>query len=186
VLLLLGGTAHADPVRVHLEAAATVEGSGTITSVAFRGYLGVSLQQPGEGARGFIGAGAHLGSGVLDVKDPRAADQYLELSFETLGPEARLGAVFVDGGYVDTQLYVAIAPLQVGVDPRLMYDRVDGIHGGSGLRVAVGATYADRLVRTIGNGQGDVYLLMLPETFELVWEKSAGSIRGGASFGWGF
>src|SRR5262249_37032251 len=124
----------------------------------------------------FIGAGVHAATGVLEVRDPRATDGTLEVQFETVGPEARLGVVFVDGGYVDTQLYVAAAPGMVGVGRRLMDGGGDGIHGGRGMRLAIGAIFGDRL--------GD--LVFLPTSVELTRETSAGSTRTGASIGWGF
>jgi hypothetical protein len=102
--------------------------------------------------------------------------------------------VYVDGGFVDSQLYVAAAPLVVGVDERLMLDAVDGVRGGRGLRLGVGATFADQwfqalLVRDDDAGSRGALLILgviMPHTFEVCWEHSGGSERVGVSFGWGF
>ncbi len=190
-----------EPVRalpIHAEAAITIAGGDDIVSVAFRGYLGASVKTPGSLGRWkpFLGAGLHLGSGSISVEEPRSLDGSVDLRYQTIGPEVRAGLVFVNGGYVDSQLYIAAAPLTVGVDRRLMYDAVGGVVGGDGLRLAVGLTFADVFYEAMSRRRFDedrddrmvsaIVAIFVPVTIEATYERSAGFARAGVSFGWGF
>jgi hypothetical protein len=177
---------------VHGEAAMQIAGADDVVSASFRGYLGVALPigAPNHRWQHWIGGGGHVGSGVLYVDDPRALDGAVELGFSTLGPELRAGVAYLDGGYVNSQLYVAAARTRVGVDERLMLDQVDGVVGGAGTRVAVGVTFADQWLTAVieaddGSAQVSFAALLLPHAIELVWEDCAGSRRIGVSFGFG-
>jgi hypothetical protein len=177
---------------IHGEAAMQIAGAEDVVSASFRGYLGVALPVGAPQGRWqhWIGGGGHLGSGVLYVDDPRALDGAVELGFSTMGPELRAGVAHLDGGYVNSQLYVAAARTRVGVDERLMLDRVDGVVGGAGTRIAVGATFPDKWLAAViasedGSGELTLAAIILPHAIELSWEDSAGSRRIGVSFGFG-
>jgi hypothetical protein len=186
-LVALGAArAEAGP-KVEVEAAASIAGGDEVVSSSFRGFLGVG-QALGRG-RGWHALGAlglHVGTGVIYASDPRALDESVELQFSTVGPELRAGVVYVDGGYVDTRFYVAAAPLQVGVDDRLDIMPVAGVHGGRGLRLAIGVTYADQWGKAFHGNEAAWLILFLPQSFEVIWERSGGKERTGVSFGWGF
>ncbi len=202
-LATLAATARADAPRVtgHVEAAFSLLGGDRTISTSFRGYAGGSLALgPAAATRPFLGAGLHLGTGALHVDDPRALDGSVELTYATVGPELRAGVAFVDGGYVDSQLYLAFAPTAVRVDDRLRLDAVDGVVAGRGFRAAVGVTFGDRYYPAVadsifaahhgsGSSSGDGMMLvafLVPVTFEVEMERGAGSDRYGVSFGWGF
>lgn len=197
VLLGVAAPAFADdveraaPVGVHTEAAVTLAGGDNTFSVAFRGYLGASVKTPGSLGRWrpFLGAGLHVGSGVIGVEDPRALDGSVDLTYSTIGPELRAGLVYVDGGFADSQLYLAAAPLRVMVDERLMLDAVDGVVGGGGLRLSVGVTWADQWFQEAFRDDVNEWswvAVFMPVLAEVTFERSAGFDRGGVSFGWGF
>jgi hypothetical protein len=190
--------AHADAVdstRTTLQLAAGVEMlGGAATSAGFRGraLVGTAL---GDGAvRPELAFGATFGAGTLSVADMRALDGRLSLSLRTMGPEARVGLRFVDGGFVDNRVYASFALLKVDLDRRLAFDAVPGVSDAStrGLRAAIGGSWADSWGKKLGSccsGRDDslvlLFLLLAPQQAELSWERDAGSDRFGVMFGYG-
>lgn len=207
-LAALAGTARADVDAharatpgigaAHADVALGAAFGGGVTSTSVRGFVGGGVWLAHGGSlRPYLGLGLLGRAGTLAVDDFRGLTGTVEVPYTELGPELRLGLSFVDGGYVDSHVYLAAAVTRVSIDRRLTSDPVDGIGGsGRGYRVAVGLDLVDSWARMVAGamashaheGAGDmaVVLALLPDAVEVEVQQGAGSRRYGFTLGWGF
>lgn len=166
---------------------------GTMTSAGVRAHLGLATAFGAGRVRPELGLGVTWGLAALSVEDPRALDGSVSLGHADWGPEAQLGLRFVDGGAVDTRVFASFAYLRTDLDDRLEMDPIPGVEGRTGMRASLGANWADRSGRVAAgtshrSDKDDAFdwlILLAPQQVELTWERSAGSDRIGATFGWG-
>ena len=185
----------ADPGDAHrVTPHATVGGEVLVgaetLSAGARSHVGADLVLGDAGVRPSLGVGATIGFGQLSADDPRALDGSVDFGYLDYGPELALGLRWVDGGLVDTRVFVSAAYLVTDLDDRLMLDPIDGVGGTRGLRAAIGANWADAMWRIAGQDRsknsGDFVLYFMPTQAELAWVRSGGSDRFGATLAWGF
>jgi hypothetical protein len=184
----------------HLNVNAEILGGGNATSFVGRMHVGLSNTvdwgaSRRKRVRPMLGAGLTAGMGILNVADRRGLDGSVDLGHFDYGPEVMLGLRFVNGGHVDTRIFATLAYLKTNLDKRLELDAIPGVGGREGIRAAVGINFADRIgivmvegtasSRRRGKHGGEWYIAMVPQQIEFAWERSAGSDRMGASFGWG-
>jgi len=112
-----------------------------------------------------------------------------QTDYGTYGGELQLGLRFVDGGYIDSRLYLSAAAFRV----RLAEGARDAWSSASpGYRFGIGTTFADRLGGVWRDRNQDrrtrehwYVLLLIPHHYEIAYERSAGSDRVGVMVGWG-
>lgn len=188
------GTARAwAPVSPHINTGLEILGGPEAWSVASRTHVGLSIPLGYRGRiRPTIGFGGTFALGSLEVEDPRALSGAVSIGYYEVGPEARIGLRWVDGGIVDPQVFASFAYLRTTLDARLMLDAVEGVEGTRGMRAAIGANWAQPLMRAVANGNGrkdddlsSLMLLLVPEQAELSWERSCGSERVGVTLSYG-
>jgi hypothetical protein len=181
------------PVSPHLNTGLEILGGPDAWSVASRTHVGLSIPLGYRGRiRPTIGFGGTFALGSLEVEDPRALSGTVSLGYYEVGPEARIGLRWVDGGIVDPQVFASFAYLRTTLDERLMLDAVEGVEGTRGVRAAIGASWVQPLMRAVASGDGRkddglsrLMLLLVPHQAELSWERSCGSERVGVTLGYG-
>lgn len=188
------GTARAwAPVSPHINTGVEILGGPEARSVAWRTHVGLSIPLGYRGRiRPTVGFGGTFALGSLTVEDPRALSGAVSIGYYEVGPEARIGLRWVDGGIVDPQVFASFAYLRTTLDERLMLDAVDGVEGTRGMRAAIGANWAQPQMRAVANTDGrkdsdlsGLLLLLVPNQAELTWERSCGSERIGVTLSYG-
>lgn len=166
-------------------------GEGGITTAATRFHGGLTQAFGGGSVRPFLGAGGTFAGGDLSKDDVRALDGTLSLGYLEYGPEALVGLRFVNGGYVDTRLFLSAAYLWTDIDHRIMLDPVGGVGNTThGLRASLGVNWEDHFAHWVMNGKGgkdDMTWLVyfLPQQIELDYERSLGGTRYGVTLSYG-
>lgn len=178
--------AHADQLNVHANGGLEILGGADALSVGFRAHAGIGRSFGTGNVQPTLSAGGTFGYANLGVSDPRALSGTVHLGLLEYGPEVTVGLRFANGGWADSRVFVSGAWTFVDVDDRLMLDAIDGVEGGQGKRLGIGANWCDRLLRyESGRKQSEVLMLFLPQQIELTFERSAGSDRYGATLSWG-
>jgi hypothetical protein len=172
-------------------------GRGSTADVrAFAGYV-LSQDAQGDEARLFVGVGPAGAIGGATVRDPRGIDDTVHTWRYWVGPELRLGMAWVDEKPSRAlDLYVALAPLRIQAST--LSDRLPEAGGAFGMRAALGlaaprswpmtdAFLPSKYHSCDGGlcGIGLVFLLV-PNTLEASYERSASANRGGLVLGYTF
>jgi hypothetical protein len=181
------------PASPHVNTGLEILGGAEAWSFASRTHVGLSIPLGYRGRiRPTIGFGGTFALGSLEVEDPRALSGRVSIGYYEVGPEARIGLRWVDGGIVDPQVFASFAYLRTTLDERLMLDAVEGVEGTRGMRAAVGINWVQPLMRAAANGDGTkdvdlsrLMLLLVPHQAELSWERSCGSERVGLTLSYG-
>lgn len=183
---LVAAPAHADQLSIHANAGVEVLGGSDAISAGLRLHGGIGRSFGHGSIQPTLSIGGTFGFASLGISDPRALDGTVDLGMVEYGPEVTLALRFANGGFADSRVFVSGAWTYVDVDDRLMLDAVGAVEGGQGKRLGVGVSWVDRILRYEHEGKrGEVIMLFLPHQLELVFERSAGSDRYGATFSWG-
>ncbi|MDX2088169.1 MAG: hypothetical protein SFX73_09970 [Kofleriaceae bacterium] len=178
--------AYADQVSAHANAGLEILGGRDAFSTGLRLHGGIGRSFGNGSVQPTISAGGTLGYANLSVSDPRALDGSVDLGLLEYGPEVTVALRFADGGFADSRVFVSGAWTFVDVDDRLMLDAIDGVEGGQGKRLGIGANWCDRILRYESRDKhAEVLMFFLPHQLELTYERSAGSDRYGATLSWG-
>ncbi|MEO8705385.1 MAG: hypothetical protein ABI867_35405 [Kofleriaceae bacterium] len=165
-------------------------GGGDTVSALVRTHIGASKSFGNTHWRPSIGIGATFGYGLLSVTDPRALDGSVDIGYLDYGPELQVGMRIGNGGMVDNRVFASFAYLKTDLDDRLMLDAVGNVGGTRGMRMSIGASWADRMgnFAARSDSKEDDYnwvIMLLPQQVELGWERSAGSDRLGVTLSYG-
>jgi len=178
-----GGVELSDDVAqpsIHLNLGPEVAGSSRISSTAVRVHAGASLTFGTGRVRPMAALGGTFAGGTLSLEDPRALTGWLSLDYLEVGPEAQLGVRFVDGGYIDTRIFVSMAYLRTDVDPRVRIDPVPGVGTTrDGFRLSIGGNWEDWYARIVKRAHGrdhgyDALIYLFPQQVEINMERSFG------------